>query len=138
MVAPGPEGDTRHLIDYETQELASRLWSEYLARARKGSDPSGARLMMRSLRCVLDNEAFAGQKLQRGIRATSRSRRSRRSRRSSTFAAGLWHSRDGRMVHQCEMVTVFVEPGKGAVEIPADFWAAIEAIEGRSIPVTGR
>ncbi len=129
VVAPGPEGDTHHLIDYETQELVSRLWSAYLARTREGLDRGGARPMMRRLNCVLDNEAFAGQKLQRGIRATGRSRR------SCTFAAGLWHLDDGRMVNTCEMVTVFVEPGKGAVEIPADFWAAVEAIEGRRIPI---
>jgi len=36
------------------------------------------------------------------------------------------------------MVTVFVEPGTGAVEVPADFWAAVERTEGRSIPVTER
>jgi len=42
------------------------------------------------------------------------------------------------MVHAAEIVTVFVEPGKGSVEIPADFWAGVEALEGRTIPVTER
>ena len=37
-----------------------------------------------------------------------------------------------------ELVTVFVEPGKGSVEIPADFWAAVERIEGHAIPVVQR
>ena len=132
VVGPGPEGDTHHLIDYQTQELVSVLWSAYLARAREGLAPSDVGPVMRRVSYVLDNEAFAGQKLQRGIRATGRSRR------SCTFAAGLWHPEDGRMVHTCEMVTVFVEPGKGAVEVPADFWAAVEGIEGRSIPVAER
>jgi hypothetical protein len=36
------------------------------------------------------------------------------------------------------MVTVFVDPEHGAVEIPADFWAAVEQMEGRSIPVAER
>ena len=44
----------------------------------------------------------------------------------------------GRMVHAAEIVTVFVEQGKGSVEIPADFWAGVEALEGRTIPVTER
>jgi hypothetical protein len=30
---------------------------------------------------------------------------------------------------------VFVEPGVGAVAIPEDFWAAVEKIEGRPIPL---
>jgi hypothetical protein len=42
------------------------------------------------------------------------------------------------MVHQAEMVTVFVEPGAGSVAVPDDFWAAVEKIEGHSIPVSER
>jgi acyl-CoA thioesterase FadM len=132
VIAPGAEGDTHHLIDYQTQELVSRLWSAYLVRAQAGLAPSAAGPIMRRASYVMDNEAFAGQSLQRGIRAVGRSRR------SCTFDAGLWHPEDGRMVHRAEIVTVFVEPGKGAVEIPADFWAAVEKIEGRSMPVAER
>ena len=69
---------------------------------------------------------------QRGIRVVGRSRR------SFTFAAGLWHAGDGRPVHSAEIVTVFVEPGKGAVEVPEDFWSAVEEIEGRRIAVAER
>ena len=61
-----------------------------------------------------------------------------RSRRSCTFAAGLWHADDGRLVHSAEIVTVFVEPGKGAVEVPEDFWSAVQEIEGRLIAVAER
>jgi acyl-CoA thioesterase FadM len=132
VVGPGPPGDTHHLVDYQTQELVSTLWSKYLARAREGLAPSPAIPAMRRVSYSLDNEAFAGQSLQRGIKVVGRSRR------STTFAAGLWHPEDGRMVHAAEIVTVFVEPGKGSVEIPADFWAAVEQIEGRSIPVAER
>jgi acyl-CoA thioesterase FadM len=87
---------------------------------------------MRRVSYSLDSEAFAGQALQRGIKVLTRSRR------SCTFAAALWQADTGAMVHSAEMVTVFVEPGQGSVEIPADFWAAVETMEGRSIPVAER
>jgi acyl-CoA thioesterase FadM len=132
VIGPGEPGDDHHLIDYQTQELVSRLWSKYLAQVREGLAPSTVGPVMRRASYSLDNEAFAGDKLQQGIRAVSRTRR------SCTFAAGLWHADDGRMVHSAEIVTVFVEPGTGAVEVPADFWAAVEKLEGRSIPVTER
>lgn len=133
VVAPaGPGGEHRHLVDYQTQELVSTLWSAYLAKAREGLAASRVVPAMRRVSYSLDSEAFAGEPLQRGIRAVGRSRR------SCTFAAGLWHADTGQMVHSAEMVTVFVEPGKGSVEVPADFWAAVERMEGRSIPVAER
>lgn len=131
-VGPGEPGDHHHLVDYQTQELLSTLWSKYLAQARKDLPPSAVGPVMRRVSYSLDSEAFAGDRLQRGIRAVGRSRR------SCTFAAALWQADTGTMVHQCEIVTVFVEPGKGAVEVPDDFWAAVEKIEGREIPVTER
>jgi acyl-CoA thioesterase FadM len=132
VTGPGEPGDDHHLVDYQTQELVSTLWSKYLAQARQDLAPSPVVPALRRVSYSLDSEAFAGQPLQRGIRAVGRSRR------SSTFAAGLWHAADGRMVHSAEMVTVFVEPGQGAVEVPDDFWAAVEKIEGRAIPVAER
>jgi len=128
----GPAGEHHHLVDYQTQELVSTLWSAYLARARDGLAPSSVIPAMRRVSYSLDSEAFAGDELQRGIRATGRSRR------SCTFTGALWHAADGRMVHRAEMVTVFVDPTKGSVEVPEDFWAAVEAIEGRCIPITER
>jgi acyl-CoA thioesterase FadM len=132
VVAPGEPGDNHHLVDYQTQELVSTLWSKYLAKARQGLAPSPVIPAMRRVSYSLDSEAFAGQPLRRGIKVTGRSRR------SCTFAAGLWHPADGRMVHAAELVTVFVDPAKGSVEIPADFWAAVEDIEGRNIPAGER
>ncbi len=132
VTAPGTAGDAHHLVDYETQELVSKLWSKYLARARDGLAASPVTPAMRRVSYSLDNEAFAGQQLQRGIKAAGRSRR------ACTFAAGLWHTDDGRMIHQAEMVTVFVDPETGAVPVPDDFWAAVEQIEGRSIPIAER
>ena len=132
VVGPGEAGDSHHLVDYQTQELVSTLWSKYLATAREGLPSSPVSPALRRVSYLLDNESFAGQKLQRGIKAVSRTRR------SCTFAAGLWHAGDGRMVHSAEMVTVFVEPGKGAVEVPDDFWAAVERIEGHAMPVAER
>ncbi|HLN17716.1 MAG TPA: hypothetical protein VK277_13320 [Acidimicrobiales bacterium] len=132
VTAPGELGDRHHLVDYETQRLLSTMWSSYLLRVREGLEPSAISPALRRVTYTLDNEAFAGQPLRRGIRVAGRTRR------SCTFAAALWHPQDGRVVHAAEMVTVFVEPGTGAVEVPADFWAAVERTEGRSIPVTER
>jgi acyl-CoA thioesterase FadM len=132
ITGPGEPGDTHHLVDYQTQEVVSTLWSKYLARARQDLPPSAVAPAMRRVSYSLDNEAFAGQALQRGIKVLTRSRR------SCTFGAALWHADSGQMVHSAELVTVFIEPGKGSVEIPADFWAAVESMEGRSIPVAER
>jgi acyl-CoA thioesterase FadM len=132
IAGPGEVGSRHHLIDYQTQELVSTLWSKYLANAGSGLAPTAVMPAMRRVSYALDNEAFAGDQLQRGIKAVGRSRR------SCTFAVAVWHAADGRMVHSGEIVTVFVEPGKGAVEVPADFWAEVEKIEGQEIPVTER
>jgi len=132
VVGPGEPGDHQHLVDYQTQELVSRLWSAYLAKNRAGMSTTGAQPAMRRVTYSLDNEAFAGDELQRGIKAVSRTRR------GFTCDAALWHKGDGRYVHRAELVTVWVEPGKGAVEIPDDFWRNVEAMEGREIPVTER
>jgi acyl-CoA thioesterase FadM len=132
ITAPGDAAAHYHLVDYQTQEMVSTLWSKYLAQARDGLAPTAVMQAMRRVTYSLDNEAFGGDELQRGIKATGRTRR------GFTCSAALWHKGDGRMVHQAEIVTVFVEPGKGAVEIPEDFWAAVEKIEGREIGITER
>lgn len=128
LVAPGDPDSHHHLVDYQTQELVSKLWSKYLAKAREGLAPSTVVPVMRRVSYSLDSESLPGDQLQRGIRAVSRSRR------SCTFEAALWHAGDGRMVHSAELVTVFVDPAQGAVAVPEDFWAAVETIEGRPIP----
>jgi acyl-CoA thioesterase FadM len=132
VVGPGDPADRHHIVDYQTQEIVSTLWTKYLAQIRSGLAPTDVAQAMRRVTYTLDNEAFAGDKLQRGIRAVSRSRR------ACTFAAALWHADDGRLVHSAELVTVFVEPGVGAVGIPDDFWSAVEKLEGRSIPIAER
>lgn len=132
VLAPGEPGSHYHLVDYQTQELVSTLWSKYLAVNRQGLDPAGTQPAMRRVTYSLDSEAVPGDELQRGIKAVSRTRR------GFTCEAALWHKADGRFVHRAEIVTVWVEPGTGAVEIPADFWAKVEETEGREIPVTER
>jgi acyl-CoA thioesterase FadM len=129
IVAPGDPGSQYHLVDYQTQELVSTLWSAYLAKAREGLAASPVAPAMRRVSYSLESECTPGQRLRRAIRVASRSRR------SCTFEATLTHADDGRIIHAAEMVTVFVDPSRGAVEIPEDFWAAVERIEGRSIPV---
>lgn len=132
VVAPGDAGSHYHLVDYQTQELVSTLWSKYLAQNREGIGPGTGQPAMRRVTYMLDNEAQPGDELQRGIRAVSRTRR------GFTCDAALWHKADGRFVHRAEIVTVWVEPGTGAVEIPAGFWANVERTEGREIPVSER
>jgi len=132
VVAPGEAGSRHHLVDYQTQELVSTLWSAYLAKAREGLAPSSVNPAMRRVSYSLESECMPGERLRRGIRVTSRSRR------ACTFEAVLSHADDGRVIHAAEMVTVFIDPERGAVEIPADFWAAVEQLEGRSIPVAER
>jgi acyl-CoA thioesterase FadM len=132
IVAPGVPGSHHHLVDYQTQELVSTLWSAYLAKVREGLAPSSVSPAMRRVSYSLESECTPGQHLTRAIRVSSRSRR------SCTFEATLAHADDGRPIHVAEMVTVFVDPGQGAVEIPEDFWAAVERMEGRSIAVTER
>jgi acyl-CoA thioesterase FadM len=132
LVAPGDPGSHYHLVDYQTQELVSTLWSAYLAKAREGLAPSTVAPAMRRVSYSLDSECQPGQRLKRAIRVASRSRR------SCTFEAVLSHADDGRVIHSAELVTVFVDPKQGSVEIPADFWAAVEKLEGRSIPVVER
>ena len=120
-----------HLLDHQTQQPVSTLWSAYLARVRSVLPPGGAHPVLRRVSYALENEAFPGDPLRCGIRMTARTRR------SCTLAAALWHAGDGRMVHVAELVTVFVDPTQrgGAVAIPDDFWAEVERVEGRSIPM---
>jgi hypothetical protein len=132
VVGPGEAGDRHHLVDYQTQELVSRLWSKYLARCREVQGPSPVVQAMRGASYTLDNEAFAGDELQRGIRMASRTRR------SCTMEVALWHKATGAMVHRGTISTVFIEPGQGSVAIPDAWWAAAEAMEGKEIPITER
>lgn len=126
VVGPG-EPPGHHLVDYQTHELISKLWSRYLADCRELAGPSEVMQAVRRVTYTLENEAFPGDQLRRGIRMASRSRR------SCTFEAALWHADDGRMVEIAEIVTVFIKPGEGAVAIPDEFWAAVEKLEGRTI-----
>jgi len=133
VVAPGEPGSQHHLVDYETQELVSKLWSKYVAMAREGLESGDIVPAPRRITTVLDNECFAGQALQRGIKAVARTRR------TYTLQAALWHADDGRMVVTSEFVTVAADRSTGsAVEIPAELWANVERIEGHEIPITER
>ena len=89
VVGPGEVGDTHHLVDYQTQELVSRLWSKYMVKVRESEGPSAVVQAMRSASYSLDAEAVAGDRLQRGIRMKGRTRR------TCTMAVGLWHTDTG-------------------------------------------
>jgi acyl-CoA thioesterase FadM len=133
VVAPGEAGAHHHLVDFETQELLSKLWSKYVAMAGDGVPAGDVVPAPKRITTVLESECFAGQKLQRGIKAVARTRR------TYTLQAALWHADDGRMVVTSEIVTVAADRSTGsAVEIPAGFWENVERIEGREIPITER
>jgi acyl-CoA thioesterase FadM len=132
VVGPGDPSNHHHLIDYQTQELVSRLWTKYMAHMRAEEGPSEVMQAMRRAWYQLDNEAFAGDQLQRGIRMVGRTRR------SCTMAVGLWHADTGKMVHQGEIVTVFIHPQHGSVAIPDAWWAAVERLEGKTFDVVER
>jgi hypothetical protein len=71
-----------------------------------------------------------GEELVCGIRMAGRIRR------SCTFEGVLSHGFDGPLIHLAQMVTVFVDTAsRMAVQVPPAFWAAVERVEGRSIPV---
>lgn len=127
LIAPGNPESNYHLVDYETQELVSKLWSRYLAVVREGLDPSTPAPAMRWVSYSLESEVLPGQPLTRAIRMESRSRR------SCTFVGALWHADTGQMIHSATLVTVFLDPVSGSVEVPENFWAAVERLEGRSI-----
>jgi len=57
VIGPGEPGDDHHLVDYQTQELVSRLWTKYLAQVREGLAPSAVGPVMRRASYSLDNEA---------------------------------------------------------------------------------
>jgi acyl-CoA thioesterase FadM len=129
---PAKERAGHHLVDYETGMLISNLWSIYLAKVGEGTAAGPGPVLRRTTNDFL-SEGFSGQPFQRGIRMVSRTRR------GCTFQAALWHAEDGRMIQTSEIVTVFVDMSAGkAAEIPDDFWANVEALEGRTIPVTER
>ena len=133
VVAPGESGTHYHLVDYQTQELISKLWSKYVAIAGDGTAAGDVVPAPRRITTVLESECFAGQQLQRGIKTVARTRR------TYTLQAALWHADDGRMVVTSEIVTVAADRSTGsAVEIPVDFWANVERMEGREIPITER
>lgn len=128
-----PPATHYHLVDYETQELVSKLWSKYVAMASVGIEAGDVVPAPRRITTMLENECFGGQLLQRGIKTVARTRR------TYTMQAGLWHADDGRIVVTSEIVTVAADRSTGsAVEIPADYWTNVERIEGREIPITER
>jgi acyl-CoA thioesterase FadM len=132
LVGPGEAGSDHHLVDYVTQEIVSTLWTKYLAQVRAALPPTPVVQAMRRVTYTLDAEAFAGQELQRGIRVVGRSNR------TLTFNSALWHKDTGRLVHNAELTTVFIEPGEGSVPVPEDFLAVVEKFEGRSVPLSER
>ena len=130
FVAPGTPGRDGHLLDYETQQFVTSMWRRYIAAVRDDVDFSRVQPVLRRVSYSLESEALPGERLTCGIRVAGRTRR------SCTFAGVLSHSEDGRPIHVAQMVMVFLDTvTRTAVEVPTPIWAAIERLEGRSIPI---
>jgi acyl-CoA thioesterase FadM len=133
LVAPGDPGSHYHLLDWQTGEMITSLWSQYLLAARESAPYGDAVPAPRRVTTVLERECFPGDRLRRGIRAVSRSRR------SFVCEAAVWLADTDALVVTEEIVTVVASRSTGqAIEIPADLWAGIERLEGRSLPLVQR
>jgi acyl-CoA thioesterase FadM len=118
-----------HVVDYEIQKLLSQGWQRYVAllRARVGDIPAP---MVRQITTTFDGECFGGDKLQRGVRAVSRTRR------SYVLEEALWRASSGEIVATSRVVMIGIDRDTGrACEIPDPMWSAVEAMEGRTIDV---
>jgi acyl-CoA thioesterase FadM len=130
VVAPGEPQRDGHLLDFQTQELVTTMWRRYVAAVRDSLDFSRVQPVLRKVSYTLDGEAMPGDSLQVGLRMRSRTRR------SCTFEGAVWHAGDGRPVHTAELVMVFVDTtARASVEVPAEFWAAVERFEGGALTV---
>ncbi len=125
-----PEG--AHVVDYELQKLLSEGWHRYVAlvRERVGEVPAP---VVKQITTMFDAECHGGDSLQRGVRAVSRTRR------SYVLEEALWQQGSGQVVATSRVVMTGIDRATGrAAEIPPGMWAAVEAIEGRTIEITER
>lgn len=121
-----------HIVDYELQKLLSQGWQRYVALIREqvGEIPPA---VCKQITTRFESECHAGDHLQRGVRAVSRTRR------SYVLEEALWHSQSGEIVATSSVVMTGIDRETGrAAEIPDAMWAAVEAREGRTIPQAER
>ena len=129
-------GDTQtaghHVVDYELQKLLSQGWQRYNARVREGLDdlPVAA---VKEITTTFQAECQGGDQLMRGVRAVSRTRR------TWVMEEALWQVETGEVVATSRVVMVGIDRSTGkAAEVPAAMWQAVEALEGREIPISER
>lgn len=121
-----------HVVDYELQKLLSQGWQRYVAllRADVGDIPAP---VCKQITTRFEAECHAGDRLRRGVRAVSRTRR------SYVLEEALWQTGTGEIVATSTVVMTGIDRASGrAAEIPGAMWDAVEAREGREIPVGER
>jgi acyl-CoA thioesterase FadM len=127
-------GGGAHLSAPEITELFFRGWMRYLSVGTGLGEGTvfGARAVptTREFTVSLLREIYADDELRLGIRAVSRRRR------SFTLELSLQRVVDDSVAATCRTVQVCVD-ASGAVEVPPELWAAVERLEGQSIPVDG-
>ena len=127
LVAPDP-GHGRHVANMAIDEIFYDTRNRYLRGL--GVEDLWAREVQPQIREALirfESEAMPGDHLRCATWVTSRSNR------SFVIEQSLAEE-DGRLVATCRSVWVAVNTWRGgAVALPDDLWAAVEAFEGRRI-----
>ena len=133
VVAPGhTQSAGHHVVDYALQELLSKGWQRYNGMIREGLTDLPVAVVLEITTRFLA-ECLGGDQLQRGVRAASRTRR------SFILEEALWQSASGQVVATSRVVMTGIDRKTGrAAEIAPEMWRAVEALEGRTIPVSER
>jgi acyl-CoA thioesterase FadM len=133
VIAPG---DTQiaasHVVDYEVQKLLSQGWQGYI-RILQERVPDMPAPVVRQITTAFEAECHAGDRLQRGARAVSRSRR------SYVIEEALWYPDSKKVVATSKVVMMGIDRATGrAAEISPALLAALEELEGGPIPLSER
>jgi acyl-CoA thioesterase FadM len=119
-----------HLNNVAVLRLFEQLRRKYMMKTghlRREVLPEGLVIGVREMVCSYVTEAMPSEELHGGCRVLGRSRRAYLF--DEVLAAG------NRVVARARVLECVIDRNAGrAVEIPADFWAIFERMEGRSMP----
>ena len=117
-----------HLFAGAASELFINARSAYLkALGWPGLGPEFW-LIIRHLSIDYVTEAFAGEELWCGVRATSRSRR------TVHLESCIWERETRRVVLECKIADVAFDVGtRRSVDVPEGLWEAVARFEGRDL-----
>ena len=135
IVAPDAGGQGH--VDYlQLSRLMYDAWSAYLVPglglSRDEVHGGAVKPIVKGITGRFDAEVQPGEPLRCVARAVSRTRR------AFTIEVVLRRDSGDDPVATGTVTLVAFEPATGqAVEVPAALWAAVEALEGREIPISG-